>query len=128
MKIRIGLITMFLFCVVSLFAQPQQGNRLSAEEMAKMQTKSMVEELKLSDEQTQEVSAINLKYMKKIDEAFHSGKEDRDALRAKMDGFKTQMTAEFKAVLTADQFVQLQTMEKKIQEERRQDSPGEPKK
>lgn len=117
---KISLLVLSLFFALSLFAQPQpQGNRPSAEEMAKMQTQTMVDELKLSDKQTQEVSAINLKYMKKITEALESDKGDRDVMRSKMDELRTQMTAEFKAVLTADQFVQLQEMEKRMRNERR---------
>jgi Spy/CpxP family protein refolding chaperone len=117
---KISLLVVSLFFALSLFAQPQpQGNRPSAEEMAKMQTQTMVDELKLSDKQTQEVSAINLKYMKKITEALESIKGDREAMRSKMNELRTQMAAEFKAVLTADQFVQLQEMEQKVRNERR---------
>lgn len=92
-----------------------------------MQTQSMVDELKLSDKQTQEVSAINLKYMKKITEAFESIKGDREAMRAKMNELRTQMTAEFKTVLTSEQFAKLQEMEKQMNAERRQAPPAEAK-
>jgi len=66
--------------------------------------------------------------MNKITEAFESNKGDREAMRAKMNELRTQMTAEFKTVLTAEQFAKLQEMERKMNEERRQGPPGEPKK
>lgn len=126
---KISLLVASLFFTLSLFAQPQpKGNRPSAEEMAKMQTQTMVDELKLSDIQTQSVSAINLKYMKKITEAFESIKGDREAMRSKMNELRTQMSAEFKAVLTAAQFAQLQEMEKKMRDERRSGPPEDSKK
>lgn len=125
---KISLLVVSLFFALSLFAQPQpERNRPSAEEMAKMQTQSMVDELKLSDKQTQEVSAINLKYMKKITEAFESIKGDREAMRSRMNELRTQMTDEFKTVLTPEQFAKLQEMEKQMNAERRQAPPAEAK-
>ncbi len=48
-------------------------------------------------------------------------------MRSRMNELRTQMTDEFKTVLTPEQFAKLQEMEKQMNAERRQAPPGEPK-
>lgn len=101
--------TLFVVTTTSLLAQRGQGNR-NPEAMAERQTKYMVKELDLNDEQTTQVQEINLAFAKKLQEARKELKGDREAmqeLRAELD---TARDEELKAIFTEEQFATYQEL------------------
>ncbi len=104
---------------VELYAQ--KGNRRSAEDIAKQQTKWMVEELSLDDAQAEKVSAINLNFTNQMFSAREKHMGDRDAMQAEMKKYRKEKEAELKKVLTEDQF---KLYEKRVAEMREQRKNG----
>jgi Spy/CpxP family protein refolding chaperone len=110
---------LFVFAVAlpgSLYAQnsvPPQMKAPSPEEMSKKVTEKMKEKLKLTDEQTQKVSDINLKYAQQMDEIRKQNTQpaDRQANHEKMKELREKKLAEMKTVLTPEQFEQYQKMQ-----------------
>ncbi len=88
---------------ISTKAQPQH-KKFNAEDMSKMQTEMMKKELNLSDKQTTEVSAINLKFAKKMDEQRKNSEGDREAMHKQMETMQKERNAELKEVLTDEQY------------------------
>ncbi|MCW3788632.1 hypothetical protein [Plebeiibacterium sediminum] len=112
-----------LLCLMSILligsitqakAQPQQRS-FNAEDMSKMQTERMKKDLKLSDKQTDEVSAINLKYAKKIEAQRNKTDGDRASMRDQMTSLRKEKNAELKKILSEEQYEKML----QIEEERR---------
>jgi periplasmic protein CpxP/Spy len=78
-----------------------RGNA-TPEERAKRQTDMMKDNLSLTAAQEPKVSAINLKYAKKMDDARKIA--DTAVQRKTTDNLQKQKEGEFKTVLTASQF------------------------
>ena len=72
------------------------------EERAKRQTEMMKEGLNLTAAQEPKVSAINLKYAKKMEDVRKTA--DTAAMRKSAQTLNKQKEAELKAILTAEQF------------------------
>jgi len=108
MRARIFLLAAFIVLGLSTVnAQNKQEDkkpRLTPVEMANKQTERMVIELKLNDKQKTEVSNINLKFFKSKDEIFTANKGKDDVIKTKMQELNRQRNAEFKKILTADQY------------------------
>lgn len=100
------LVTLFLISATSMYAQGNQpgmgGGNAPPEDRAKRLTEMMKERLSLTAAQEPKVLAINLKYAKKMDESRKIA--DTAAMRKSVQSLNTQKDAEFKAVLTNDQF------------------------
>lgn len=121
MKLKVLFTSLLMFLgVMFLNAQPQGGpGRMDPEQMAKMQTEHMATELGLNDKQKTEIEAINLKYAKKMQEIFKAGPSgDRETMRKNMEEINTSRNAEYKKVLTAEQYKKFEASEKTRQEER----------
>lgn len=89
---------------LSLTAQPGRGEGRGGgtpDDRAKRITGMMKQELKLTADQEKKVSAINLKYAKKMDEM---RKNARGMDEKKADAINMEREAEFKTVLSPDQF------------------------
>ena len=119
---------------VSMFAQaPQRGERreFKPEEMATRMADGMKKELNLNDEQYKSVYNLYLKRgeeMKKERAKFQEGQQiDREALRAEMVKRQEAQNAEFKKILTPEQYKKYEEMQKREQERRRQGGPGAPR-
>jgi len=123
MVMRLKLISMAVMFAItlvipgSLYAQDsirhnQQMKSRPSEEMAKNETAKMKEKLKLTDEQTQKVGDINLKYGKLMDDLRkpNSQATDRKASHEKMKELHEKKIAELKTILTPEQFEQFQKM------------------
>ena len=106
----IGLMVLILTMVTmissSVVAQgPGNGGgrgNATPEERAKRQTDMMKDNLSLTAAQEPKVSAINLKYAKKMDDVRKIA--DTAAQRKSAENIQKQKEGEFKAVLTATQF------------------------
>jgi Spy/CpxP family protein refolding chaperone len=117
MKLKfISMAMLFVFAVAlpgSLYAQnsvPPQMKSPSPEERSKKETDMMKEKLKLTDEQTQKVGDINLKYAQQMDEIRKQNSQpaERQANHEKMKKMHEKKLAEMKTVLTPEQFEQYQ--------------------
>ncbi len=112
------------FCLMAgmAFAQPQGGWNRSPEEMANAQTERMKTDLALDEAQTEQVSALNLKYAQKQAAAREEAAGDREAMRATMGSLREEKNKELKAILTAEQYQKWET----IQAERGNSRGGPP--
>ena len=115
-----------LLMVFAVQAQPGQGQRggrnMDPAQMATRQTDRMAEDLDLSDEQREEVYAINLKYAEEIKamrEEMRSGGEDVDRfeIMGRMTDMRAEKAKEFKGVLTKKQYKTWKKAEIRRQEE-----------
>lgn len=113
--------TLMFACLSTAFAQSQNGQqpRMNPEEMAKVLTDRMTTEIKLNEKQQTEVSAINLKYSKKMIEIFQANQGNWDVIRTKMEESRALKNSEIKAVLTDDQYKLYEEFMKKWFEESR---------
>ncbi len=101
-----GLLMLLIISVITMHAQDNRhgGGRGSAspEDRAKRQTEMMKESLSLTAVQEPKVSAINLKYAKKLEEVRKVA--DTAAQRRSAQKLNQQKESELKTVLTAAQF------------------------
>ncbi len=106
LRFAIGLIALILISVTSIYAQgngPAMGRgNASPEDRAKHLTEMMKETLSLTAAQEPKVSAINLKYAKKMEDVRKVA--DTAVQHKSMQNLNKQKDGELKAVLTADQF------------------------
>jgi coenzyme F420-reducing hydrogenase alpha subunit len=89
----------------AIFAQqkgPGGYGKATPEERAKRLTEMMKENLSLTAVQEPKVSAINLKYAKKVEDVRKT--TDTAAQRKALQNLNNQKDGELKTVLTADQF------------------------
>lgn len=119
---------------MSIFAQqPQRGERreFKPEEAATFQADRMKKELALNEEQYKALYNFYLKRneeMKKERAKFQEGQQiDREALRAEMVKRQEAQNAEFKKILTPEQYKKYEEMQKREQERRRQGGHGAPR-
>ena len=103
------------FASITAFAQRQDSN-ITVEQRAENQTKILTESLKLTAEQQKQVYALNLDRAKKMEEMRSSQNQDREAMRASMQTFNTELSK----VLTPEQQEKYKTQ----QEERRNRGGG----
>ncbi|MDR1170407.1 MAG: hypothetical protein LBK97_06200 [Prevotellaceae bacterium] len=105
---------LFLLFLMSLFTgmiyaqdgeqRGQRGQRLSTEERVKAQTDRMKKDFELTDAQYDSVKRINLKYAKKIEEAFENSKKDDAKNMEVVQKNREEQNSELKAVLTEAQY------------------------
>ena len=106
LRLAFALITLMLITAASMKAQdgrPGMGHgNATPEDRAKRQTAMMKEGLSLTAAQEPKVSAINLKYAKKMEEVRKVA--DTSEQRKSAEKINKQKEGELKNVLTADQF------------------------
>ncbi|MDO7853014.1 hypothetical protein [Hymenobacter convexus] len=85
-----------------------QGN---PDEMAKRQTERMTQELGLSADQSAKVQQIMLARGQEMQAMRGQAGGDRDKMREQMQASRTKYDAQFKEVLTADQYTKYTAME-----------------
>jgi Spy/CpxP family protein refolding chaperone len=100
------LAALFLLSTATVVAQNQKMGKghgsPTPEERAKRQTEKMKESLSLTSAQEPKVSAINLKYAKKMEDVRKVS--DTAAQRKSTQALNKQKDTELKTVLTAEQF------------------------
>jgi protein CpxP len=89
------------------------GGRMqgSPEEMAKRQTERMTQELGLSADQATKVQQIMVARGREMQAMRGQSGGDRDKMREQMQASRTKYDAQFKEVLTADQYTKYTTMQ-----------------
>ncbi|GAA4497840.1 hypothetical protein GCM10023172_13400 [Hymenobacter ginsengisoli] len=97
-------------------APDQAGGRprFTPEAMAARQTEGLTKELGLSADQAAKVQPILLarsQEMMAMREQMRAGTADRDQLRTQMQANRAKYDDQLKAILTPDQFAQMQTLE-----------------
>ncbi|NIJ52093.1 hypothetical protein [Dyadobacter arcticus] len=103
---RKGLFAIILaFISVTAFAQRQDSN-MTPEARAENQTKTLTENLKLSDDQQKQVYALSLARAQKMKEARDTQSQDRTQMRASMETFNTELAK----ILTVEQQDKYKTM------------------
>jgi len=85
-------------------ATAQQRQGMSPEERAKTQTERLEKLLSLTADQKAKVHAIELQIGKEMTAERQRTQGDRDAMRAAMQKVNTKRDAEYRKVLTADQY------------------------
>lgn len=105
-RLVVSVAILTLFSVSAIFAQ-QKGNGMgygnaSPEDRAKRQTEMMKEKLSLTAAQEPRVSAINLKYAKKMEDVRKI--KDTAVQRKTFQNLSNQKDGELKVVLTAEQY------------------------
>lgn len=73
-------------------------------------TAEMITQFKLSDEQTTEVKAINLKYLKKFEDIRSQTNGDRSAMQSFRASIQQDKNSEMKLVLTESQYKKYESM------------------
>ncbi len=110
MKKVIAAVIMLGLGVVSLQAQRPEGRQLDPEKMAEKQTTHMTEKLALDEKQAAAVKEINLKYAQQQKAKQEKVKAEREAMRAERKQVQDARNAEYKKVLTPEQFEQMEKM------------------
>ena len=106
LRMMVSLTVLFILSVTAVMARQQgpgmgRGNA-TPEERAKRQTEMMKDNLSLTAAQEPKISAINLKYAKKMEEVRKIA--DTAVMRKSAQNLNKQKEGELKTVLTADQF------------------------
>jgi protein CpxP len=81
------------------------------EEMAKRQTERMTQELGLNADQATKVQQIQTARAQEMQAMRGQGGGDRDKMREQMQASRTKYDAQFKEVLTADQYTKYTSMQ-----------------
>jgi biopolymer transport protein ExbD len=101
---RILLAVLMAFVSFTTFAQ--RGGNMTAEQRAENQTKTLTENLKLSEDQQKQVYNLSLTRAQKMQELRNAQNMDREQMRASMETFNTELAK----VLTVEQQEKYKTM------------------
>jgi Spy/CpxP family protein refolding chaperone len=93
------------FVSMTAFAQRPDAN-MTVEQRAENQTKTLTENLKLSEDQQKQVHALSLARAQKMQELRDSQTQDRSQMRASMETFNTELAK----ILTVEQQEKYKTM------------------
>ncbi|HCO67435.1 MAG TPA: hypothetical protein DIT04_06740 [Dysgonomonas sp.] len=109
------LFTVLAFCVNGLNAQNRRP--MNPEDMAKRQSETLTDRLKLTDEQKQKVYDVSLKYAKERSEKMNSA-DDRDKRRQIMQESQQKQDEEITNLLTEDQQKEFEKYRKERESQR----------
>ncbi len=111
MKTKMKLLLMVLLMGTTMSLSAQGQKTLTSEDKAKKETEKMTKDLSLTSDQQAKIQAINLKYAKQRDEVMSKQKAEGKMTDAEKQQVKenaqksvSAQEAEFKSVLTADQY------------------------
>ena len=79
---------------------------MSPEQRAKKVTQKLQKKLKLDDAQTKQIEAVNLENIQQK----RALQEELKALKLKIKALKEERTAQYKSILTPEQYTQLEQM------------------
>ena len=121
LSLVVSLAALFVMFGTVVSAQKQGGGmgygNASPEDRAKRQTEMMKEKLALNTAQESKVSAINLKYARKMEDVRKI--TDTAAQRKSFESFNKQKDGELKTVLTPDQFKSYQKQMEELKARRK---------
>ncbi|MEQ9377851.1 MAG: Spy/CpxP family protein refolding chaperone [Imperialibacter sp.] len=118
-----------MVAATTLMAQGEQSSaktlkhaQRTPEERSKEMTARLKEELNLTDQQSEELYAIHLKYAEERKGVLDAGREEREAQRTEIKSINDKQKAEMKSVLTEEQVARLDEMHEE-RTQRRGDRP-----
>lgn len=95
-----------LLAFASFTTYAQRGGNMTAEQRAENQTKTLTENLKLSEDQQKQVYNLSLARAQKMQEMREAQNIDREQMRASMETFNTEVAK----ILTVEQQEKYKTM------------------
>jgi predicted fused transcriptional regulator/phosphomethylpyrimidine kinase len=111
---------MMLFSVACVQAQDEKDfKNTTPEQRAQVQTSLLKSKLQLNDDQTAKVSAINLKYAKEMEPVL-KGSGGKFAKLKEAKKINEKKEAEYKQVLTPEQFTKYEQVKSEMKEEMKQ--------
>ena len=108
MKLKSGVVFLFLFCSIISYAQP----RWSPEVRAKRESQWMQDSLRLNPEQVNKITTINLDFQRNMDKAANTpekNKTQKQLMRKKNEAMK--------AILNKEQYPKYLKREKQIRKQ-----------
>ncbi|MDR2039617.1 MAG: hypothetical protein LBQ60_16990 [Bacteroidales bacterium] len=123
MKKFLAIATLLVVTLTFATAQERRGggrNMGTPEERAKAQTDRLNELVKLTDDQKTKIQAFELEQAKKMSTVMQENREDREAMRTKMQEMDKERDKKYKEILTADQYKKY-TEDKAKREKERQE-------
>jgi len=112
------LVSLFVFSVSA--QRPDRIPRMTPEDVAAKQTEMMTKQLDLTADQQAKIQAINLKYAQQMAAQRSQAGDDRQQMRENMKAQMEARDAEFKQVLTPEQFEKWQTVRDEMRQNRGQ--------
>lgn len=106
-----AILILFSNCGSTQSTSSQTTGNNNPELMADKLTAEMVSQLKLSDEQTKKVKAINLKYIKKSQDLRKQSSGERSTMQSLRASIQKDKNAEMKQVLTESQYEKYESMQ-----------------
>ncbi|MCE7059117.1 Spy/CpxP family protein refolding chaperone [Dyadobacter sp. CY343] len=104
---KILFVFLLTFATVTAFAQRQGGGgNMTAEQRAENQTKTLTENLNLSEDQKKQVYNLSLARAQKMQELREKSNGDRSEMRASMETFNNEIAK----ILTVEQQEKYKTM------------------
>ncbi|WP_439555706.1 hypothetical protein [Dyadobacter sp.] len=103
---KIVFVFLLTFTTVAGFAQRQGGGNMTAEPRAENQTKTLTENLNLSEDQKKQVYNLSLARAQKVQELRNAQNADRTEMRASMENFNNELSK----ILTVEQQEKYKTM------------------
>lgn len=112
---KLKFVMMSLLIAASIAANAQQGRRGGDPiQRAEMQSQMMVDSLVLSTAQAEKVKEINLRYAQKQQEVRSNTPEGEwDKMRAASQALREEQKAEFKTILTKDQYARWEKIDER---------------
>ena len=113
-----SMVVSMLMAALAMFATAvaQPGRDGDPYERAERQTERMKEHLGLSDEQTEQVSEINIAAAEKMQEARESANGDREAMRSKMMTIRQETNTSLKEVLSEEQWTKFEAIRQEMRQ------------
>lgn len=103
-------------CIAMCTVNAQEKGKATPEERAAMQTEWLKTKLSLNSDQEAKISTINLKYAREMDPVL-KGSDGKFAKLKKAKAVNEKKEAEYKAVLTSDQYATYQQMKSELKDE-----------
>ncbi len=114
---------LLILLAIGSYAQEAQTNQTKAkartpEQRAEHLTNWMNKKLTLTTDQKPKIYDVNLKYAKMNQETRSNDTDDKKSMHQELKANETEREAEFKAILTPDQFLAFQTAKQELKEKR----------
>lgn len=105
-------------------AKHEEHEKPTAEEKAKQMTDHMTKKLSLNSDQQTKIAALHLAYAQKHEKIMNDAAVTKEDKKAQLESGKTSLMADYKAVLTTEQYQQLEAWQAQ-KEERKDEHRGQ---
>ena len=123
MKARTIILTfsIFISSMGLALAQEKEMKEISPEKRANHLTEKMKEHFNLSDEQTTQVQAANLKMITKKQELKKEAQTQKKGKKGKREAIQKEYSADMKKILNEEQFQKFQKRQQEAQQRRKEE-------